>query len=725
MDAPTPPPVQNTAPQVSVVVPARNAASTLARLLRSLVPDRGVIREILLVDDGSVDATAAVAVEISERHGLPLTILPVSFGAAGKSRNFGFAHARGDFLFFIDADDEVFSGSLSLLLSLLLDTPGAGLALGTSVWRTSNLQDKIKIPHGYTEDRTGNVVRFLANELSPIAMGSAMLKTSEATAVRFHETMGLDEDTCFWATLMTKVGVVTTPEPILLYRVDEARMGRRFTARPQSTLLGISSGLRELGRHGVPETALKRRSAWVALRISRQLIQERRYREASRILRFARKHPDYRRSWKVLQYSLRCRFGTFFQSFHGNTPGPSDSRSSVDAASKERRILILTVDPAAPPVSGADLRNFQNALSASKRGACCLVSVRPGDPSAEIPAEEFEVRTAGVSGEASKALTYRRCRVEARIPRAVLARLLAIVSEFNPDTILVEGIPLAALLGHLRPLAECLILDMHNIESDLATRRPAPNSLRKRFSAMLNNDSSRTRKLERKAIGMVDRVWVCSEVDRQRLMKLHRPASPIHVVPNGIPGPALFRDEIPRKISREGEGPVILFVGHLGYWPNVKAAERLATGILPLVRNHCPSALVVLAGRSPAASVRSLAANAGIELHADPPNLSGFYERADLAVVPLFDGGGTRIKILEAMAAGLPVVATALAVEGLDLADGEEILLAETDEGIARHIVELYRNPGAMQRQCLYAGNTVRLRYGTGAIDLAVAEGLA
>jgi len=155
------------------------------------------------------------------------------------------------------------------------------------------------------------------------------------------------------------------------------------------------------------------------------------------------------------------------------------------------------------------------------------------------------------------------------------------------------------------------------------------------------------------------------------------------------------------------------------------AAERLATGILPLVRRHCPSALVILAGRSPAAAVRSLAANAGIELHEDPPDLSGFYERADVAAVPLSEGGGTRIKILEAMASGLPVVATALAVEGLDLAEGEEVLLAESDEGIARHIVELYRNPGTMRRQCLYAGKTVQLRYGTTALDLAVAEGLA
>ncbi|MEQ1841866.1 MAG: glycosyltransferase, partial [Verrucomicrobiales bacterium] len=530
--SPNPFPLPKTSSLVSVVIPARNAASTVARLLRSLAPDREVIREILLVDDGSVDATAEVASDISERHNLPLRVLPVSFGSAGKSRNFGIAQARGRYLLLIDADDEIFPRSLSLLSSMLLDAPGAGLAIGACIRRTANRPDKIKIPHSYTEDRTLNVIRYLANELWPIAMGSAMLVTSEAAEFRFPETIGLDEDTCFWTALLTKVGVVTTPEPVLLYRLDEARMAHRYTASPRVTLLGISRELRKLGRHGIPGSALKRRSAWVALRISRQLIMERRYREAADILRFARNHPEYRSGWKMLQYTFRSHMGTLVEAFRGSPSTLTHCRQS-DKGSGASRIMVLTVDPAAPPVSGADIRNFQNALSASKQGACCLVSVRPGDPSADIPGYGIEVRTAGLAGEISRSLTSRRCRVEARIPRSVLPRLLAIISEFKPDIILVEGIPLASLLVFLRPHAEMLILDMHNIESDLAARRPVQTSLSKRLSAILKNEPARTRKLEKKAIGLVDRIWVCSELDRQRLMELHRPASTIHVVPNG------------------------------------------------------------------------------------------------------------------------------------------------------------------------------------------------
>lgn len=170
---------------------------------------------------------------------------------------------------------------------------------------------------------------------------------------------------------------------------------------------------------------------------------------------------------------------------------------------------------------------------------------------------------------------------------------------------------------------------------------------------------------------------------------------------------------------------MLLFVGHLGYWPNVRAAERLVEGILPLVRETFPSASAVLAGRSPGAAVQSIAAMRGIELHENPPDLSVLYTKADIAVVPLSEGGGTRIKILEAMASGLPVVATSLAAEGLELAENEEILLAESDEGLARHIVELWSHPDAMQRQRQYASKTIQLRYGSAALDLAAKDGLA
>ena len=153
---------------VTVVIPERNAAATIAILLRSLIPDIGLIREILLVDDGSEDATTEIAKDTAQRYDLPLLILPVSFGKAGAARNLGMAHARGRFLFYIDVDDELVPGALSILATKLIENPAAGLAIGACIRHTANRPDKIKIPHGYTDDCNQNVIRYLANELWPI-----------------------------------------------------------------------------------------------------------------------------------------------------------------------------------------------------------------------------------------------------------------------------------------------------------------------------------------------------------------------------------------------------------------------------------------------------------------------------------------------------------------------------------------------------------------------------
>jgi glycosyltransferase involved in cell wall biosynthesis len=706
---------------VSVVIPARNAASTIAALLRSLIPDIGLIREVLLVDDGSEDATAEIAKDTAQRHGLPLLILPASFGKAGAARNFGLAHAQGRFLFFIDVDDVLVPGALTILATKLMENPAAGLAIGACIRQTANRRDKIKIPHGYTDDFDRNVIRYLANELWPIAMGSAMLVTSKAAGIRFPETIGLDEDTCYWTALLTRVRVVTSAEPVLIYKLDEARMSRRFTASPRNTLLGISRAFGTLAAHGVPETALKRRIAWVALRIARQLIMNRQYAEADGIMRFVRRHPLFRPTWKVFRYDCRIKVGRLFQRL-GMLKPPAVPRS-LDDFKKQRRILMVTVDSASAPVSGGDLRNYQIALSAGKLGLVRVVSIRPSGPEMADHRPGIEFFSVGVPGEKSKSLSSRRCSVEARIPRPSLSRLLEIIRDFRPDTIIVEGIPLAALLKHLRPLAKILILDMHNIESDLASQRQARMSGTARLSALFKNDAARVRRLEKQALKMVDRIWVCSDQDRERLIELHQPVGPIYIVPNCIPRFDTLRNECPSRVHECKNGPVMLFVGHLGYWPNVAAAERLARAILPTVRKTFPSAKAVLAGRHPNPVVKSLAPLPGIELHANPGNLSTFYKQAHIAAVPLSEGGGTRIKILEAMASGLPVVATPVAVEGLGLIENEEVLLANSDEGLARHVIVLCMNPDKMLKQILCAEKTAKLRFGPEAVDFAVRQG--
>jgi len=707
---------------ISVVIPARDAAASVGTLLRSLVPDLGLIHEILLVDDGSGDATAAIATDTAQRLGLPLRILPAAFSSAGAARNFGMAQAQGRFLFFIDVDDELVPGALGILAAKFTENPAAGLAIGACIRQTANREDKIKVPHGYSGDRQQNVIRYLANKVWPIAMGSALFLKSEATGLQFPENIGLDEDTCFWTALLTRVQVVTTAAPVLIYKLDEARMARRYTVAPRKTLLNLSRAFRKLARYGVPRTALRQRTAWVALRIARQLIMNREYVAAKAILRLVRAHPRFRRTWTFFRYRCRIQAGLLAQSL-GLRPPPVTSGKFTEVKG-QRRILIITVDDVSAPVSGSDLRNHQIARSAAKLGSVAVVSIRPAKSEAVKHSAGLEFLSVGIQGERSKAIASARCRIEVRISCACLSRLLGNIEKFQPDTIIVGGIPLASLLKHLRPLAKLLILDMQNIESDLAAQRLARMSVKERFAAICRRDVSRIRHLEKRALKSVDQIWVCSKEDQTRLVNGYRAMVPIQIIPNTIPRFKPLADEYQPQNHKNKAGPVLLFIGHLGYWPNVVAAQRLAHGILPAVRRRFPDATVILAGRHPQPAVQALSTLPGVELHANPECLQTFYERADVVVVPLSAGGGTRLKILEAMAAGLPVVSTPVGAEGLGLIANEEVLLAESDEDLARHVIWLCENPDGKAKQMGFAEKTVRLRFGTEAVDLAVKQSL-
>ncbi|RVD48198.1 glycosyltransferase family 2 protein, partial [Mesorhizobium sp. M8A.F.Ca.ET.023.02.2.1] len=227
-------------PDISIVIPARNAAATIDATLRSLLPQRGLISEILLVDDGSIDQTTAISMQSARKYGLPLEILAVRLGSAGAARNAGIARAKGKFILFLDADDEVMAGGLGLLHDALLRNPEAGLSIGASIRRTRGRPDKLKVPHGYTSDRALNARRYLLNETWPIAMGSALVAASATATVRFPETTSLDEDTCYWAAVLAQADVTTISSPVLLYHHDEERMARRFVETPRATFLAIA-----------------------------------------------------------------------------------------------------------------------------------------------------------------------------------------------------------------------------------------------------------------------------------------------------------------------------------------------------------------------------------------------------------------------------------------------------------------------------------------------------
>jgi glycosyltransferase involved in cell wall biosynthesis len=389
------------------------------------------------------------------------------------------------------------------------------------------------------------------------------------------------------------------------------------------------------------------------------------------------------------------------------------------------RTMFVTVEPAFPPVSGADLRNWQNASAASRLGPVLLTSILPPDRP-ECSARDITI--VGLSNE-NRASVLRRpaggTEIDVAIPRAALDRFAALARSHRPDTIVLESMPTRGLLGPARTLADTVVLDMHNIESRLVAQRIERPLWRHPLRNLgIDRQSRQVAAAEREAVRLAHQIWVCSTPDRDRLESIARSHGRIRVVPNGIPRPEEMPRELTARQPASAAAPHLLFMAYLSYPPNVAAARWLAQELMPALQRSLPLARLVLAGRNPHADVRALARPGSIEVIADPPQVSQILRRCDIAVLPIRQGGGTRIKALEAMAWGLPVVATALAVEGLGLTDGVDVLIAETVSDLVLGITSLATNPARFDAMRTTAWRNASSRYGATAIAAAVSSAL-
>src|SRR5208282_4382115 len=143
------------------------------------------------------------------------------------------------------------------------------------------------------------------------------------------------------------------------------------------------------------------------------------------------------------------------------------------------------------------------------------------------------------------------------------------------------------------------------------------------------------------------------------------------IVPNGVD---LDRFEFMPKNSTGGR---ILFLGGMDYIPNLDSAEYFLTDIFPLIRSHLPEAKLSIVGRD-LVKINKTRPSESIEFHENVADIVPYFRGSDVLVVPLRMGAGTRIKILEAMASGLPVVTTSKGCEGIEVKHGRHLLIADS-----------------------------------------------
>jgi glycosyltransferase involved in cell wall biosynthesis len=200
-----------------------------------------------------------------------------------------------------------------------------------------------------------------------------------------------------------------------------------------------------------------------------------------------------------------------------------------------------------------------------------------------------------------------------------------------------------------------------------------------------------------------DRCLAMSERDRRRLLAAS-PRLRVEVVPNGVDTQLL--KPLPPHIGR----PALIFVGNMQYRPNIDAAMELRHRILPLVRREAGPVEMWIVGTDPPPEVRQLAGD-GVHVTGRVNDVQPFYQRSSVCVVPLRAGSGTRLKILEAMALGRPVVSTPVGCEGLEASDGEHIHVAHGPDEFALKTVQLLTDEGLRRSTVESAREMVVARY--------------
>jgi len=213
-----------------------------------------------------------------------------------------------------------------------------------------------------------------------------------------------------------------------------------------------------------------------------------------------------------------------------------------------------------------------------------------------------------------------------------------------------------------------------------------------------------------------DRVTVCSTADADRLSRQH-PRARFAVVPNG------YDMEKVDRPTPSASGPLrLLFVGTLDYFPNSDAARFLCSEVCGALRRLSDRDVEIDIVGSGDDGVAGSLHESGARIHGYVPSVNPFYAAADVAIVPIRAGGGTRIKILEAFAHRVPVVSTTMGAEGIDAIDGEHLLIGDDAEALARACLRVKSSPALARSLAERAAILCAVAHDASAIETAIRE---
>jgi glycosyltransferase involved in cell wall biosynthesis len=325
------------------------------------------------------------------------------------------------------------------------------------------------------------------------------------------------------------------------------------------------------------------------------------------------------------------------------------------------------------PMSGDELDAIRHL------GSFCDVSAVPSTLTARQPADRrrrlLQLR-ALASGRAALGLGVNQPQIQATLDQLFLTRRIDVVQFEFPES-----------ARYRLPEPKPTVFDAHNIEHELLQRvaRTSGSPGRTLFN---HGEWRKMRWAEERAWRAATVCVATSARDAERISATT--GREALVVPNGV-DPDHFRpSDAPVKPGR------IVFVGALRHQPNANGALWFVRDVLPRVRRSVPDATLALVGADPSPAVLGLASSV-VTVTGKVEDVRPWLAEAAVVVVPLFAGGGTRLKILEALAMAKPVVSTSIGAEGLDLNGDEHLVLADDRETFANAVRRLLANPEEAQ----------------------------
>jgi len=367
------------------------------------------------------------------------------------------------------------------------------------------------------------------------------------------------------------------------------------------------------------------------------------------------------------------------------------------------RIFWVKANKLLPVHSGGDIRSFNIARQLARRHQLTFLSYYDGNPDPDYElqlAKHFPGTLCVCTGKAESSSVARGMDYLAHLPSAfpyavgrfgsveVRQKIRDWFQERRFDVAICDF--LDAAVNFPTELTIPSVLFQHNVESEIWRRhaRMESNPLKRQMYAI---EFRKMLRYERQAVRKFHHVIAVSEHDRS-LMESWVEGSRITVVPTGVD-----LEQYRPDFSCTPAGPLVVFVGAMDWEPNVDAMEYFCNQIWPSVMAQAPSTKLRIVGRNPGERVQRLASDS-VQFTGRVTSVAEHLHDAAVVVVPLRIGGGTRLKIYEAMAAGKAVVSTSVGAEGLDVRHGRDIILADDPRAFADAVLTLLRDENMRQK---------------------------